>query len=279
MRKLEGTPITELIENGRIKSADVLLEHSRGSIWGWIVRFGTRNYWNHALMVCSVGDSTGKNEQTLMIDPRLGGIFSFSLPEYFRKYPNYDVAVKRLDKDWFQSGDGNNSSSFQKAVSAYALQRAGDKVTVAIALGTLHQFYRKLTIVTRFFAQKLNLKIRPRRKRRNKPINLNTYACSGIVQWSYYRGISAMMEGVEGSEDRIQEVTFSQQLPESPPDNELLSITPAELANSDKLAWKYVVNKGTVWEVSRREDVEAIIHPRKFRRRTRYHPRRASSRL
>ncbi len=35
----------------RLRMADILLVHSKHSLWGWLIRLGTRCYWNHALMI------------------------------------------------------------------------------------------------------------------------------------------------------------------------------------------------------------------------------------
>lgn len=42
-------------------------------------------------------------------------------------------------------------------------------------------------------------------------------------------------------------------------ENELLSTTPADLANSDKLTWKYIIKDGVVWEVSSKDEVNSIL--------------------
>jgi hypothetical protein len=34
MQKLEGTAMTELVEGDKLKRADILLAHSKGSYWG-----------------------------------------------------------------------------------------------------------------------------------------------------------------------------------------------------------------------------------------------------
>jgi hypothetical protein len=43
----------------------------------------------------------------------------------------------------------------------------------------------------------------------------------------------------------------------------LLSTTPADIANCDKLSWKYLVKDGKFYEVSSKEEVDAIIKPKK----------------
>lgn len=259
MRKLEGTPISELVDSDKLKSADILLEHSRGSFWGWLIRLGTGNYWNHALMVCSISGEGNNYEKTLIIDPRMGGIRTISMREYFEKYKECDVSVKRFEADWFQDVGKTGEPRFHRMVSDFALRRIEDKSTVARPLGSARRTLRRLSIIFRFISRKRKLPRLRKTTRRTKTLNLNTYACSGIVQWSYYRAVARVIteEGFPGR--MLQEVIFSPNLVGQFSDGDLLSITPADLARSDKLTWKYVIRDGVVWEVSNEGDVNSII--------------------
>jgi hypothetical protein len=259
MRRLERTPITELIDGGKLKSADILLEHSKGSFGGWLIRLGTSDYWNHALMVCSVDGSGEDSSKTLVIDPRMGGIFTISISEYFERFKSYDVAIKRLESDWFQHEGKAGELSFRKMVSDFALRRIEDKFTVTISLGSVNRILRRLFIIYRFISRKMKLPKRRRIPYSNKPLNLNVYACSGVVQWSYYRGMSRLTKEYGLSVYRPAEVFFSPSLIGEVSDSDLLSIKPADLAKSDKLSWKYVIKGGVAWEVSHEEEANSII--------------------
>ena len=56
---------------------------------------------------------------------------------------------------------------------------------------------------------------------------------------------------------------FNPELSYEDSEDVLLSTTPADLANSDKLTWKYVVKDGVVWEVGNEDDVELIVKSRR----------------
>jgi hypothetical protein len=259
MRKLEGTPISELVDNSRLISGDILLEHSRGSVWGWLIRLGTGSYWNHALMVCSAGDGENSCEKTLIIDPRMGGIYTIDMREYFEKYKHCDVSVKRFEADWFQEAGGAGETRFHRMISDFALRRIDDKATFARTLGSTRRTLRRLSIIYRFVSSRRRNR-RPRKTARNdNPLNLNTYACSGIVQWSYYRGVSRIITEEGLAEGMLQDVIFSPTLVGNFGDGDLLSITPADLARCDRLSWKYVVRDGVVWEVANEGEVNSVI--------------------
>jgi hypothetical protein len=265
MRRLEGTPIAELVDGGRLKSADILLEHSRGSLWAWLIRLGTGNYWNHALMVCSVRDVGNNNDKALIIDPRMGRIYTIGLREYFERFKHCDISVRRFETDWFQGNSPTDESRFPRVVSEFALRRIDDKSIAARPLGLVRRTLRRLSIVYRFISRKRKFPRLKKTAHRTKPLNLNTYSCSGVVQWSYYRGVARVLTKEGLAKSRLQEVIFSPRLAVGVSDADLLSITPADLARCAGLSWKYVVRKGVVWEVANEEEVNSIISSKKLR--------------
>ncbi len=125
MQKLEGTAMTELVEGGKLKRADILLAHSKGSYWGWLIRLGTRCYWNHALILYMVRDLNQGYDEALIIDPKMGSIHVDNITHYFENPNRYDVAVKRLDKEWFHSETGG--LSYCQTVCDIALRETTDK--------------------------------------------------------------------------------------------------------------------------------------------------------
>ncbi len=66
---------------------------------------------------------------------------------------------------------------------------------------------------------------------------------------------------LEESQDktRLKDVVFNSRLIGLVTQHDLLSTTPADLARSDKLSWKYIVKDGVVWEVSSEEEVSSIL--------------------
>jgi hypothetical protein len=58
---------------------------------------------------------------------------------------------------------------------------------------------------------------------------------------------------------KLQSVIFNPEVGHDDSEEVLLSTTPADLASSDKLTWKYIVKDGNVWEVNSREDADAVL--------------------
>ena len=69
------------------------------------------------------------------------------------------------------------------------------------------------------------------------------------------------MLGETGDTDdqKRQDVIFNPEIGQDDSEEVLLSTTPADLANSDKLTWKYIVKNGVAWEINRREDVDSVL--------------------
>jgi len=259
MQKLEGTAITELVEGGKLKRADILLARSKGSYWGWLIRLGTRCYWNHAFILYMVKDPNQGYSEALIIDPRMGIIHLDNIARYFGNPSRYDVAVKRLDKEWFQNDSNVGGLSYCQTVCDIARREIDDKPytrIVRVSRGIL----RQIRLAYRFVRRRMKYP-RPSKKRLS-PITLrlkiSAYGCGGFVQWSYYQGASRILEESQ-DKNRLQDVTFNPRLIEPVKQDDLLSITPADLARSDKLSWKYIVKDGVVWAVSSKEEVISIL--------------------
>ncbi|OGO23575.1 MAG: hypothetical protein A2144_14795 [Chloroflexi bacterium RBG_16_50_9] len=259
MKKLEGTAMTELVGGGKLKRADILLAHSKGSYWGWLIRLGTRCYWNHALILDMVRGPNQGYDKALIIDPRMGSIHIGNITHYFENSNRYDVAVKRLDKEWFQNDSEVSGLSYYNAVCEIALRETTDKFDtrlVKVGRGIL----RQVRLTYRFVRRRIKYP-RPGKKRLSsitKRLKISAYGCGGFVQWSYHQGVSQILEKTH-DENKLKDAIFNPRLVEPVTQHDLLSTTPADLARSDKLSWEYVVKDGEVWEVSSEDEVSSIL--------------------
>ena len=259
MQKLEGTAMTELVEGGKIKRADILLAHTKGSYWGWLIRLGTHCYWNHAFILYTVRGSNQGYDEALIIDPRMGIIHLDNITHYFEKPNRFDVAVKRLDKEWFQNDNEIGGLPYCQTVCEIARQETADKFDarlVRVSRGIL----RQVRLAYRFVRRKIKYP-RSSKKRLSsitERLKISAYGCGGFVQWCYYQGVSQILSESQ-DKTRIKDAIFNPRLVEPVTQHDLLSTTPADLAKSDKLSWKYIVKGGVVWEASSEEEVSLIL--------------------
>lgn len=268
MQRLEGTAMAELVEGGKLRRADILLAHSKGSYWGWLIRLGTRNYWNHALMLYMVRAPDQGYYEALIIDPKMGSIRVDKITHYFENPHKYDVAIKRLDLDWFQNTEDIRKRSFIETVCDIAMLETTDKVDTRLRrMG--RGLLRQIKLVYRFIRRKIRYP-RPRKKKLSpiaKRLKISAYGCGGFIQWCYYKGVSHVLKDSREREWH-KDVIFHPRLAEPISEYDLLTITPAELAKSDKLTWKYVIKEGEVWEVDNEEDVNLVLKSGEKRKQT-----------
>jgi hypothetical protein len=249
MRRIEGIRLC------RLEAADVLLVHTRRSLWGWLIRLGTRCYWNHALMVCRAGDGDGYRD-TLVVDAKSDGTIVIDpVGRYLDRPGKYDVAVKRL-------GTGHLSAAAGLRLRSYVCDVALNEIDVRVGLpilASLDRIVRQLTLVGRFIRRKTGLGSRPPALPWSiRPAAVRAFTCGGFVQWCYYQAARRML--AEGSADNsiLSEVLLNPGSTTQPTPFTLLTTTPADLAGCDKLCWQYVIREGVAEESAAVTDSSAL---------------------
>lgn len=251
MKQLPATAIRDLVEGGLLKSCDVLLMHTKRNPRACLIRLGTRSYWNHALMINVARDTSCGRIRTLIIDPKMSGLEVEDVSYYLQKPEKYDVGVKRFEQGWFQSQQANGMCCRER-VLGLALSKVSEPPRSGRTWRSVHRLLRQFKLV--FHKKRERLVSRP-----DKPLDVTAYTCSGFVQWCYYQS-ACQIPGESGiDKSRLQEIIFNPHIESQlPSDYELLSTTPGDLANSDKLSWKYVVKDGVVWELSIGEEADQL---------------------
>lgn len=264
IQRLKGTAMEELVKGGKLKRADILLTRSKGSLLGWLIRFGTNSYWNHALMIYVIRSLSQGHETTFIIESGGSGIDIHNIAHYLERPKRYDVAVKRLETDWFQDDSEGGGLRYRRRVRGFALREIDDRYDHRLIMGIAARILRQLILAFLFpWQRRKPAGQRWVRVSRIAGLDVNAYICSGFVQWAYYQGVSRILNEDGLDESRLQDVMFNPRLRGEVTENELLSTTPADLANSTKLSWKYIIKDGTVWEVLSEEEVSPILRSEK----------------
>jgi hypothetical protein len=250
-----------LVEDGGLKRADILLTRTKGSLLAALIRFGTGSYWNHALMVYTIKDEEQGYNSTFIIESGGSGIDVHNIAHYLKKPGKYDVAVKRFDALWFQDDTDTGGLRYRRRVRGFALQEIDDKYDHRMIISIAARILRQIVLGFLFPLQRIKS---PEKRRLKNPsfigLDVNAYICSGFVQWAYYRAISQAIEEGHLDESRLDEIIFNPRKNAlGKEENGLLSTTPADLANSEKLSWKYVIINKNIKAVSTPEEVEDFI--------------------
>jgi len=262
MERINSRALRSKVKVCRLHATDILLIHTKHSFWGWLIRFGTHCYWNHALMVCSAGGSQQDYRDMLVIDAKTDGTIVMSrLSEYLSRWDKYDVAVKRLKTDLFQ--DDNQISA--EELRSHICNIAVNEVDFTLGLQLMKYFkriVRQFTVICRFIRHKINkTHTQPNLPWNIRPVQVKAFTCGGFVQWCYYKALSRTLEQRGGGYSLLDDVVFNPRVEQEPTPYELLTTTPADLANCDKLSWKYIIKNGEVKEVSSSEDAMLVTMP------------------
>ncbi|UCG55057.1 MAG: hypothetical protein JSV32_02235, partial [Dehalococcoidia bacterium] len=202
--------LRDSVKNFELEAADIILIHTKRSLWGWIIRRGTHCYWNHALMVHSPGSPEQSYNDTLVIDAKTGGTIEMDrLRRYLERKDKYDVAVKRLELDWFRGYGKKNKSQFRDRICSLAAHEAVNKSSSSV-FEIIKQITRQIRIIIRHFKQKtFGKKKSPKLGWSVRPREVKAFTCGGFVQWCYYKGISQLNKGCEMDKSKQQQVIFN----------------------------------------------------------------------
>jgi hypothetical protein len=248
------------IEACKLRPTDILLVHTRHSFWGWLIRFGTHCYWNHALMVCWVGEREQDYDNILAVDAKTDGSIVISrISEYLKRPDKYDVAVKRLTADWFDNNSQSLALDLRSCICRTALNEV--QFTLGMRLKNItNQVVRQFTVIWRYLRRKINKAYKhPGLPWNTRPAQVKAFTCGGFVQWCYYMAVSKTIEGKDKNQDRLRDVIFNPRIEGEPTPFGLLTTTPADLANCDKLSWEYVIKNGVIRQVSNSDDVMLAV--------------------
>lgn len=262
MENINSQALREKVKVCRLLATDILLIHTKRSLWGWLIRFGTHCYWNHALMVCSAGDSEQDYRNMLVVDAKTDGTIVMSrVSEYLSRRDKYDVAVKRLEADWFHNENQTSAEELRSRICNMAVNEV-DFTLGHRLMKFFNQIVRQLTVIFRFIRRKIRgVYTPPSLPWGIRPAQVKAFTCGGFVQWCYYKAVSKMLEERGGDHSLLDDVVFNPRVEQEPTPFELLTTTPADLANCNKLSWKYIIKNGVMKEVSGSDDPRLVAMP------------------
>jgi hypothetical protein len=147
--------LRESVKAFKLKTADILLVHTKRSFWSWIIRFGTHCYWNHDLIVCKVKNPEQSYHDTIVVDPKTDGSIEMDCAsKYLGRLDKYDVAVKRLEADWFQDNGQAGKPDIRSLICNIAASEAVTSVHPKLAQ-LINRSIRQITVIYRFIRRKM----------------------------------------------------------------------------------------------------------------------------
>ena len=262
-------PVDEFLAGKYLERADVMLTRRSGDIASALIRWGTNSAFSHAAMVYTGPQFDQGISGTFVIEAGTSGVDLTQLTHYAQSKSAF-VAIKRLKRDWF---NGNR----QARVRGVLL----DKIKDSYDYWTIWRVVRNLWFGVQTKVRSKEKTVETYRKYDWQPPN--EYICSGLVQIGF---VQAAVEGIQRGElspEVLRDVVFSpsaaSRLP-APGDwkyfdaadakatainfqdvlnDELYSVTPEDLAQTDKLEWLYLIKDDKVYQVHSYADVLKLV--------------------
>ena len=201
-----------------------------------LIRLVSGQFFSHAAMIYLIPQAQDRLEHTFVIESLFKGVGIANLETYVGgRHPVEEVGIMRLEgrqfsKAFFKRANGTMLNEVNKP---YDYQRFW-RIAVSMVFGlhrTISRMNNKPNVYRRWY---------PRQ-----------FICSGFIQYGLY--VAATVEEIDS-----QSVILKNGL-DNPSADQMMGTTPEDLAQSDKLTWKYVIRRGWVYEVEGYDDAKRII--------------------
>ncbi len=262
-------PVEDFLAGSYLERADVVLTRRDWDLTSWVIRWATGSPFSHAAMVFTGPQFEAGYSNTFVIEAGTGGVDLTNLRDYIADKSAF-LAVKRFKKEWFDEPK-------QARVRGLLL----DKIKSSYNYWAIAHIARNLWFgVERSVTGDRNTIRNFREREWDTP---NEYICSGLVQIGFVEAILEYIKSDELPPAALNDVVFepvaATRLPEKDDwsylDAEsskttavlfrkqnfdaLESVTPENLASSDKLEWLYFIKDGLVYKVASYDDVRRLI--------------------
>ena len=252
LKKIQSMSVKEFLAGDYLHRSDIVLVGGGGSLFSRAIRWATKSSFSHAALVFLVPCRDLGFEHTFLIESITSGVDVTNLNHYaVDLQQDRFLAILRLERDWFDE-------PVQKMVRGRMLNYIKADYDFSMVRSLAAYFFKKT-----FFGIKARIRGYSKEiedaKRKNKKIP-NEFICSGFVQYGFYSGVQYLIEnGTLPAE--CQDEVFFRSNPDAATADEpfLVSVTPQELSASPKLTWKYVIKKGSVYEVSSEAEGKQIL--------------------
>lgn len=164
------------------KKADILLTRGRGLV-SRAIRFGTRSYWNHVVIVFVLSDeASGKSrgyQRTFIIEAQAHGVDVHPIDKYL-KNEKQDMAILRLPEGAVPVAIRED---FLRRVRGFALEEIDAGYGYKAIGGIIKRLFGWVTGPLVFMVSLGKLLFRTT----GVPKVVNRWICSGVAQYAYYR--------------------------------------------------------------------------------------------
>ena len=262
-------PVEDFLAGKYLERADIVLTRRDWDLGSWAIRWATNSPFSHAAMVFTGPQFESGYSSTFVIESGTSGVDLTNLRDYIADKSAF-LAIKRFKQSWFDE-------SKQSRVRGLLL----DKIKASYNYWAIAKIAENLWFGVERSVRGDKKTIRNYRERKwDAP---SEFICSGLVQIGFVEATLEYIKAGQLPPSALNEVVFEREaatrLPEKgdwgylDPEaskttavlfrkqnfDALESVTPEDLAASDKLEWLYFIKNGLVYKVSTYGDVRKLI--------------------
>jgi hypothetical protein len=262
-------PVEDFLAGKYLERADVVLTRRAWDISSWAIRWATNSPFSHAAMVFTGPQFESGYTSTFVIESGTSGVDLTNLRDYIADKSAF-IAIKRFRQPWFDEAK-------QSRVRGLLL----DKIKASYNYWAIGTIARNLWFgVERSVSGDRKTMRRYRERNWDAPTE---FICSGLVQIGFVEAALEYIKAGTLPPTALNEVVFEKEAATRLPEREdwgyldaesskttavlfrkqnfdaLQSVTPEDLAASEKLEWLYFIKNGQVYKVASYDDVRKLI--------------------
>ena len=261
--------IDEFLAKEYVTRADVVLTRRDYDLTSYVIRWATKSPYSHAALVFNRPNQEPGISDTFVIEAGSSGVDLTNLRDYISDKSSF-IAIKRFKQDWFdEQTQGRVRGVLLNKIKASYNYWAIGRIARTLWFGVQHAARRKRERTLQAYQD-------------NEWTPPSEFICSGLVQIGFVETALERIKAGTLPPSALREVVFLQRQRKWLPNQNgwkrlgdqakdtavrfrkqnlaaLESITPEDLARSDKLEWLYVVKQGMVYKVSSYDDARALI--------------------
>ena len=221
------------------------------SLFSRLIRWATRSRFSHAALIFLVPHRDDGFDNTFVIEASTGGVDLTDLKHYaIERAKDYQVAIRRLERDWF-------TEDIQRLVRGRMLDFIKADYDYATVWTLARHAIRRIVFGIRVRTQGLERTMRTMRAQRE--LAPAQFICSGFVQWGFFSTLQTLVKEGKLTSAQFEQVLFKRGLTPDSDTSAVISTTPEDIAQTDKLVWRFAIKDGLVYRVSTAAEVDAII--------------------
>lgn len=223
--------------------SDVIL--SRSPTWSsWLIRLGTGGFFSHAALVFLVPKPDDGFDNTFVLESISSGVGLANLRDYIdRKRGHSDIVIRRLEAPWF---DDRLRSQVRGLMLDHVKAKYDYGRVLRLALSFLFGLRLGYSRVAKGKSRSMADAVERTHRSRSKWVPPQ-FICSGFVQYGFAEAL------------RRNGLAMSPVLFKPGSRNDLLTVTPEDIALTDKLTWLYAIKAGRVHRIASYDEAKAII--------------------